>query len=68
MTRVKSSMIKQVFYKPDTFSMRVQFHNGSIYQYENVGKGTYEQLIQADSVGKFFHAQVKGRYDWKRVK
>jgi hypothetical protein len=56
---VDSSMISKVFYNQKTSCLFVVFKNGSIYSYMNVPKFLYEELLSAESVGKFFSEYIK---------
>jgi len=37
--------------------------NGTYYHYSRIPRTTVEALIDADSKGRFFNEQVKGRFD-----
>lgn len=45
----------------------VTFKNRSKYSYEGVTENLYEQLVNAESVGKFFNKNVKGVFPFKKV-
>ncbi|MGO0792313.1 KTSC domain-containing protein [Herbaspirillum seropedicae] len=64
---VTSSNVTSVGYDPDSGTLEVEFHNGSIYQYFDVPEALYNGLIHADSVGGFLAAHVKGTYRFSRV-
>lgn len=55
--KVDSSQIDCIAHKDD--KLRVRFHNGAIYEYSGVSRELYQQILQADSVGKMFNAQIK---------
>lgn len=61
MTRhpVQSSNIKSVGYDPVKKEMEVEFHSGEIYAYHHVEPHTYKGLIEASSVGSYFHKHVR---------
>lgn len=58
-TDVKSSIIKSIGHNPDTNIMEITFKTGKTYSFENVTKEKHEELMNAKSVGKFFHAHIK---------
>jgi len=66
MIPVDSSLIKQIGYDGET--LRVQFNDkktgagGKFYDYRDVPENIYDDLLSAESVGKFFHANIKGKY------
>lgn len=65
--QVKSSNIKSVGYDPEQTLLEVEFKNGAVYQYEDVPEDIYQDMLVAESVGKYFNTQVKGVYAEKRV-
>ena len=64
---VDSSMIEHVSYIECGHSMLVYFKNGHIYQYKDVPHTIFELLVNAESVGKYFHMAIRGAYDYERV-
>jgi len=43
------------------------FADGKVYQYFDVPQHVYEELVNAPSVGKYFHINVRGVYRYARV-
>jgi hypothetical protein len=64
---VESSQIKSVAYHPESKTMEVIFHGGGKYQYEFVPHDVHAAMMQAPSAGKFFAANVKGKYVHTKV-
>lgn len=64
---VTSSTILSVGYEPQTETLEVEFRSGGVYQYYNVPEPVHQQFLQADSLGKFFHAYIKPAYPCSRV-
>ena len=60
MQRVDSTDIASVGYADGILNIR--FHSGGLYRYSNVPLAIYQSLISASSKGKYFHANIKGRY------
>ena len=67
MQPVSSSTIAAVGYDEDTQTLRVEFNNTGLYEYSKVPKMFYQGLLNADSVGKYFHANIKDVYSFSRV-
>jgi KTSC domain len=65
MVPVASSHIKAVGYDEATSSMAVEFHNGSTYRYEKVPAEIHVGLITAESPGRYFAANVRGKFGHK---
>ena len=63
----KSSNIKQVDYDPNKLRLVVHFKNGTKYEYLGVNTAMFERLATADSMGSFFHKNIRNRYDSKKL-
>ena len=66
-TKVESSNIASVGYDQLDGILEIEFNSGAIYQYENVPMRVYEVMMKADSVGKYFNAHIKSKYNYRRV-
>lgn len=64
---VSSLNLSEIGYDPASETLEVMFHHGGVYQYYNVPFHVYEQLRNAPSIGKFFNAEIKGRFPEARV-
>lgn len=71
MTEVHSSNIKAVGFHKDvnfaTGTLRIQFHNGSVYDYPGVRDEVAAGMLRAPSIGKYFFANIKGHYQATKV-
>lgn len=67
MTRVESSNIEQVGYEEESETLQVEFKNGGMYQYFDVPQHVYEELRDADSVGRYLAYSIKGTYRYSKV-
>jgi len=68
--KVNSSTIAEInqeTIKGQTF-LKVTFVNGREYLYEGVTQKIYDEFVNADSKGKYFHENINGRYNYSRVK
>lgn len=61
--KVQSSLISEVYYDPDAEELRVRFKKGDEWLYRAVAPETYDALVAADSIGKFFLTRIKGVYE-----
>lgn len=59
---VASSMINSVGYDPETQTLEVEFNNGRVYNYGGVPQSEFDNMMQAQSVGKYFAANIKNVY------
>ena len=64
---VPSSNLSSVGYDESTETLEVQFQNGSIFQYHGVPKETHGQLVNARSVGSFFHSNIKNTFEHSKL-
>lgn len=66
-TAVSSSNISAIGYDLDSEMLEVEFTNGVVYSYSGVPLGEYEGFMNADSKGKYLHANIKGRYPYTKL-
>ncbi|ARK94267.1 KTSC domain-containing protein [Burkholderia pseudomallei] len=66
-TPVSSSNISSIGYDADNQVLEVEFVNGSVYSYSGVPPGEYEGFMNADSKGKYLHANIKNRYSFIKL-
>jgi hypothetical protein len=63
---VKSSMAKSIGHDPFRSILEIEFTSGEIWQYFNVPDDVYREMLTF-SIGKYFKAFIKGKYNEKRV-
>lgn len=64
---VASSNIASLGYDEPSQTLEVEFMNGMIYQYYNVGSALYEELMRAPSKGQFLNFNIRNAYPYSRV-
>ncbi len=64
---VTSSTIREVKYDLTKEELIITFKNNVQYLYEGVSPEVFKELISADSVGKYFDKEIKGKYNFKRL-
>jgi hypothetical protein len=64
---VASSNVASVGYDETSETLEVEFLNGSVYQYFNVGNELYLQLLAAPSKGSFLNSYIRNSYPYSRV-
>lgn len=67
MKPVKSSNIKSVGYDTESKALQIQFKNGGTYQYKDVPADTFDALLHADSVGKYYIARIQNQFECEKV-
>ena len=61
-TSVSSSNLSSVGYDPESLTLEIEFNNGGIYQYYDVQDHIYSEFMGADSLGSYFHHNIKNVY------
>ncbi len=61
-TPVESSNIVSVGWNNGT--LEIEFIKGKLYQYMGVPKEVYTNMLRAESVGKYFHANIRSKYSY----
>jgi len=64
----KTSTIKQVGYYDEDETLVVEFNDGGIYEYYDVPKHIYNDLLLGNNPGKTLLKEVKGRYEYEKIK
>lgn len=65
MRNVASSNIAAIGHSND--KLHIRFRNGGRYVYDDVPRETFEQAVEAKSLGGFVHENVKGKYAHTRI-
>lgn len=64
---VASSNIKSIGHDPDKNELEVEFNGGAAYRYSDVSADKYQKLLNADSLGKHFHAHIRNQHAVSKV-
>jgi len=62
-----STNIAAVGYSKTKSVLRVRFHDGSEYEYEQVPRTPFLSMMDAPSIGEYFAAHIKGHYETWRL-
>ena len=68
MAAVQSSMISAVGYDAQNKTLRIHFIQNADYDYSGVPSEIYQNLLSAESKGKYYHQYIKGQFPSKRVR
>ncbi len=64
---VDSSTFSHVGYDPASQELTVVFREGGeTYVYKNVGADVYEGLMAAESIGAFYHQNIRDQFEFDR--
>lgn len=64
---IRSSMLKSVSYDETESSLIVEFHNGGEYKYKAVPKEIFDAMLNSDSEGKYFLANIKNKFECEKL-
>lgn len=67
MVKVESSNINAVGYDTSFGGLVVEYKSGTKYMYEKVPYELYENLLKAESKGRFVNENVKGKFEFRRI-
>jgi hypothetical protein len=66
-TEVDSTSIKSVAYDKEEEKLWLRFKSDALYEYRGVQEQTVKELVTAESKGKFFHENIKNKFDYEKV-
>lgn len=64
----ESKQLSSAIYFKQENKMQVCFTNGSVYEYTSVPESIFDGLKTAESAGKYLNSEVKGKYEYSRIK
>ncbi len=65
---VSSSNLSSVGYDESNQVLEIEFHGGRVYQYFDVPKRIHQELMSANSHGKYFHRNIEDKYRYNQIK
>ena len=69
-TKVQSSNVDSVAFLRETDgigTLEVGFIGGGVYQYDNVPKVVYNEMVTANSVGQYFIKNIRNKYQTNKI-
>jgi hypothetical protein len=67
MQMVDSSSVEAVGYDADNGAIYVRFLSGDTYVYSGADQGTFEELLNAESVGNYLNRVIKPNYEYSKL-
>lgn len=64
---VSSSNIQAIGYDEDKRILAVEFKSGSIYHYADIGADLALDLVNAESIGRFYSQHVRGKFTGQKM-
>lgn len=63
-----SSVVAAIRYEPDTYTLRVIYVSGSVYDYKEVPEKVFKEMKAASSKGEFLNKRIKPNYEFEKIK
>jgi len=63
-----SSVVAAIRYDANTYTLRVIYVSGSIYDYKNVPENVYKDMRSASSKGEFLNKHIKPNYEFEKIR
>ena len=67
MKNVSSSNIKAIGYDDTNAILYITFLGNRTYKYLEIPQSVYQDLMKAESKGKYFHAYIKDKYKFNEL-
>lgn len=64
---VESTTLGSAGHDAQSTVLELQFRSGAVYQYLRVPRRIYCGLLRADSKGRYFHQNIRGKYPYQRI-
>ncbi len=62
-----STAIRAIDYDAPRRRLRVRFVSGQAYEYDEVPPAVHRSFVESGSKGRFFQAQIRDRYAYRRL-
>lgn len=62
-----SKLVEKVYYDPETSTLDAVFKTGKRYRYRGVKPKTFAEFVLAKSMGKYFNAKIRTKYQYQPV-
>lgn len=67
-TKARSKVIETVFYNHTNGTLTVHFRGGPSYAYVHVPEEVYQSLMAAESMGRYYSNEIRGRFTSRRLR
>jgi hypothetical protein len=65
---VNSSEFRSIGYEESTSTLETEYRSGDIYHYFDVPARLVLDMLEAESIGRFFNAHIRPRFPYKQVR
>jgi KTSC domain len=67
-TPVESSVLQAAAYAEGQALLYLLFRSGEVYRYFDVPRWQYQEFLAADSKGRYFGRNIRGRFRYERIR
>jgi len=64
---VESRAVASVGYDAEHATLEIEFADGDVYQYFAVPRRVHQELLAADSIGRYFQSHIRDQYGYQRI-
>jgi KTSC domain len=64
---LRSGKLKSAGYDESSRTMQIEFTNGDVYEYKNVSRELYRQLLASPSPSSFYDDKIDEHFSGKRL-
>ena len=66
--RLESTSLASAGYDSGRRSLEIEFQSGAIYRYRDVPATVFADLLKAESKGRYFAQQIRGKFTYERIR
>ena len=64
---LQSHTLKTAIYQDRSASLELAFRSGAIYRYRDVPEPVFQELLSAESKGRFFNQHIRNRFLYAKI-
>lgn len=64
---LQSTALKAVTYQDQSAHLELEFRSGAIYRYSAVPALVYQELLRAESKGRYFNQHIRNRFTQAQI-
>lgn len=64
---LNSTLLHAAIYQDQSAFLELEFRSGAIYRYLGVPAQTYQELLRAESQGRYFNQHIRNRFPYVKT-
>ena len=64
---LQSHTLKTAIYQDRSASLELAFRSGAIYRYRDVPEPVFQELLRAESKGRYFNQRIRNRFPHAKI-